>query len=259
MGAPPIPSPALPCPALPSPPLPCPALLQDSDDGSSGGSGLPPATDSPTRWLQPPRSGPLFQHQGPLPLHHFVQLVRQQWDLLRLPHRPLAPAELEALAAQAGFAGGLAPDQPPLPAAAAQRFAAWFAAQLAVVQAVGVGVFGCRAALLVAGFDMARAEAEAHLARHPPGTCCLRLGSVQGHLVLSVHAARVGGGAAAAAGGRQAAEGAPIAHYLLSAAQLHMMGLHRVVASVPGCVSLLDLRSGRTHRLSVLRRAAALP
>ena len=124
------------------------------------------------------------------------------------------------------------------------------------------------------GFDVGRAEAEAALAAHSCGTFCLRLGSMPGHLVVSLVEAPgtrqrrrptgSGGGAAIPHGGSgsygpsSSSEGEPaVSHYLFHAYRLHMVGLSRALAEVPGSARLLDVHSGHTHRPSILRKAAA--
>ncbi|PRW58319.1 FAM63A-like isoform X2 [Chlorella sorokiniana] len=125
----------------------------------------------------------LPQHEGPCQLPTLLNLLHQQWQQLGLGARTLRDSELAVLARRAGFSSGLQPGQPPMSAAALQRFAAWLAPQLAVLRAMGPGVYACQTAQLVCGFDIDRGEAEAALAAHDPGTFCLRLSSMPGHLV----------------------------------------------------------------------------
>lgn len=211
----------------------------------------------------------LRQHEGSCQLPTLLSLLRQQWQELGLGPRTLGDSELAALARRAGFSSGLRPGQPPLPAAAVQRFAAWLAPQLAVLRAVGPGVYACPTAQLLCGFDVDRCEAEAALAPHRAGTFCLRLSSMPGHLVISLRevpdASRgrsstdVGhSDASGSYGPSSGSEDQPnVSHYLFRAERLRLTGLSRALAEVPGCLRLLDVRSGRTHRPSILRKAAA--
>ena len=190
-------------------------------------------------------AGPLARHVGPLPLHTFLRLVDEQWQDLRLGERRLKARELEVLACRAGFAGGLHPHQPPLAPGAVASFAAWFGGQLEVIAAVQAS-YACVSAQLVAGFDVGRLEAVDCLRLHSPGTFCLRLGSLAGHLVLSLVEPGSGG---------VPASPPCISHFLLSAARLRMTGLPRALQQVPGCLRLLDLSTGERHRPSIVRKA----
>lgn len=243
----------------------------DSSSGrSDGGGGL-------LRFLGGPAAadGPLAQHRGPASLPTFLELVTQHWAHLGLPRRQLSGREFEALAARAGFADGLRFDQPPLQAAELRHFARWWAAQLRVIVAMGPAMYDCAQAQLVCGFDVGRWEAEAALRGRPPGTFCLRLGSVAGILVLSLveppgkrrrrpasspaaaqqrAEATEPSAAAAAAEERQAAP-ACVSHYLLSVTRVRALGLARAVADVAGCVILLDTRTNMLHGARILARA----
>lgn len=171
----------------------------------------------------------------------FVRLVRQEWAARGLAGaRPLSDGELAALAKRAGFEDGLAPGQAPLRARAAARFAAWFHAQLGVIEAVGRGAYCSRRAQLICGFCETRAAAEAALVVQPPGTFCLRLGSPPASLVLSLADRR----------GR-------VQHYLFAASRLRSSGLPRVLEEVRGAQRLLDVASGRTWRTSIVRKELA--
>ena len=194
--------------------------------------------------LQRP-AGPLARHVGPLPLDTFLLLVDEQWQDLRLGERRLRPRELGVLACRAGFAGGLHPHQPPLAPGAVAPFAAWFGAQLEVIEAAQAA-YACVSTQLVAGFDVGRLEAVECLRLHSPGTFCLRLGSLEGHLVLSLVEPGSGG---------VAASPPTIRHFVLSAARLRMAGLPGALQQVPGCLRLLDLSTGETHRPSIVRKA----
>ncbi|KAL4430887.1 hypothetical protein ABPG75_006143 [Micractinium tetrahymenae] len=218
----------------------------------------------------PPRAAPLT-------LPAFLQDVQQQWEQqLGSSVRPLAPAELAVLARRAGFIGGLAPDQPPLPPRAATTFDAWLSCRLEMLAAVAPALH-YRPARLVAGFDVGRAEALEQLQGQPPGTFVLRLGSVADHLVLSLvteeqaaeQAQACGSGASSVllwegdsddeGGGRggHAARAAPrsVAHFLLGLPALRLGGLNRIVREVEGCRRLLDASTGQAHHVGVLRKA----
>ncbi len=229
------------------------------------------------RHLQPasaqravPAATVLRQHEGPCQLPTLLRLLREQWQELGLGPRALLDSELAALARRAGFSAGLQAGQPPLSAAALRRFEAWLTPQLAVLQAVGPGVYACQKAQLVCGFDVDRTEAEAALAPHRPGTFCLRLSSMPGHLVVSLReppdalrrrrstdasACNQGSGSYGPSSGSD--DQPAVSHYLFRAERLHLTGLSRALAEVPGCIRLLDLSNGRTHRPSILRKAAA--
>lgn len=220
----------------------------------------------------PPTAALLQQHDGPCKLSTLLDLLCQQWQQLGLGPRTLRDNELAALARRAGFGGGLQAGQPPLSAAALRRFAAWLTPQLAVLRAVGPGIYACQAAQLVCGFDVDRSEAEAALAPHGPGTFCLRLSSIPGHLVISLReppdaprsrrstddgACSDGSGSYGPSSSSSRDNRPAVSHYLFRAERLQLTGLSRALAEVPGCLRLLDVHSGRTHRPSILKKAAA--
>lgn len=217
-----------------------------------------------------PTAALLQQHDGPCRLSTLLDLLCHQWQQLGLGPRTLCDSELAVLARRAGFNGGLQAGQPPLSAAALRRFAAWLAPQLAVLRAVGPGIYACQAAQLVCGFDVDRSEAEAALAPHGPGTFCLRLSSIPGHLVVSLRepadahhcrrstdACSGGSGSYGPSSSSSQDDRPAVSHYLFTADRLHLTGLNRALAEVPGCLRLLDVRTGRTHRPTILRKAAA--
>ncbi|KAI7841602.1 hypothetical protein COHA_004772 [Chlorella ohadii] len=203
------------------------------------------------RHLQPasaqravPAATVLRQHEGPCQLPTLLRLLREQWQQLGLGPRALLDGLPQAMLT-------LTP-------------------QLAVLQAVGPGVYACQKAQLVCGFDVDRTEAEAALAPHRPGTFCLRLSSMPGHLVVSLReppdalrrrrstdASACNQGSGSYGPSSESDDQPAVSHYLFRAERLHLTGLSRALAEVPGCIRLLDLSNGRTHRPSILRKAAA--